>query len=80
MRTTALALPGALEDDLVMPWAHVEEDLDEAVFEDEDDDWDDLDDPDELVFEDDEDDWEEDEDEADLDLSVADDEDEAVGW
>ncbi len=78
MRISALSLPGALEDDLVTPWAQVAEDPDEAVFEDEDDeddDWDDLDDPDELEFDDDE--WDDEESEDD----VAGNEDEgAVGW
>ena len=83
MPVSALSLPGALEKEPVMPWAQVEEDPDEAAFEDEafdeDEDWDDVDEPDELEF-DDEDDWDDDEDDDEYEGYVIPDDEEAVGW
>ncbi|MCL7971997.1 MAG: hypothetical protein M8866_07920 [marine benthic group bacterium] len=83
MPVSTLSLPGALEREPVMPWAQVELDPDEAIFEDEEEaeDWDDLDDlddldaPDELEFGDD--DWE---DEFDGYIAPDEDSEEAVGW
>lgn len=81
MRVSALSLPGALEDDLLI-FGSEDEELDDLILDDEDlddEDWEDLEEPDELEF-DDGDDWDED-DEDGLDLYVVDDdEDEAVGW
>ena len=62
MPEAVLHLPGTLSATCTIR-AQVEEDLEEAAFEDEDleaDDWDDLEEPDELEFDENGNDWDED--------------------
>jgi len=73
-----------VKDGSVSAWsAEAEEDFDDADFEEDVEDWEDLDeDPDELTFGDDDEDWDDDLDELeeDLEVYIADDEEEDESW
>ena len=81
MPEAVLHLPGTMDEDRTIR-AQVEEDPDEAAFEEEEldeDDWDDLDEPEELEFDENGDDWDE-EFEEDFESYVAADGDDEEEW